>query len=138
MAVKLSSKPVLTTEAARAVADAAMAEATKQNLRMSIIVVDDGGHPLFFIRMSEQIAAGSFEAALTKAQSAAMFKRTTLSWEEAAKDRHVILKIPNVMPLGGGVPLIVDGMGIGAIGVSGASGAKDDEIARAGAQVILP
>lgn len=136
MAVTLPSKPVLTTEAARAIAAAAEAEATKQNLRMSIIVVDDGGHPLFFVRMSEQIAAGSYEAARTKAQSAAMFKRATISWEEAAKDRHVILRIPNVMPLGGGVPLIVNGSCVGAIGVSGATAAKDDEVARAGAQIL--
>jgi uncharacterized protein GlcG (DUF336 family) len=134
--VKLPSKPVLTTEAARLVADAAIAEATKQNLRMSIIVVDDGGYPLYFIRMSEQTAAGSFEAALTKAKSAAMFKRSTMSWEEAAKERHVVLRIPNVMPLGGGVPLVVDGVTIGAIGVSGASSAKDDEVARGGAQSL--
>ena len=63
-----------------------------------------------------------------------MFKRATLSWEEAAKERAVIMKIPNVVPLGGGVPLIVDGAGVGAIGVSGATSAKDDEIARAGAK----
>jgi glc operon protein GlcG len=134
--ISLPTKTQLTTEVARAVADAAVAEATKQNLRMSIAVVDDGGHLLYFIRMSEQIAAGSVEAAMSKAQSAAMFKRATLSWEEAAKDRAVVMKIPNVMPLGGGVPLIVNNVGIGAIGVSGASSVKDDEVARAGAQIL--
>ena len=73
---------------------------------------------------------------MAKARSAALFKRATLSWEEAAKDRAVIMKIPNVVPLGGGVPLIVDGAGVGAIGVSGATSAKADEIARAGAKLI--
>jgi glc operon protein GlcG len=71
-----------------------------------------------------------------KARSAALFKRATLSWEEAAKERPVIMTIPNVLPLGGGVPLIVNGVGVGAIGVSGASSTKDDEIAQAGAKLV--
>jgi glc operon protein GlcG len=132
----LGSKPQLTAQAARAVAEAAAAEAERQNLRMSIAVVDDGGHLLYFVRMSEAIAAASAEVAIAKARSAALFKRATLSWEEAAKDRAVIMKIPNVVPLGGGVPLMAGGVGIGAIGVSGASSTKDDEIAQAGAKLI--
>jgi glc operon protein GlcG len=134
--VTLASKPQLTTPAARAIAEAAAAEAERQNLRMSIAVVDDGGYLLYFVRMSEAVAAASAEVAVAKARSAALFKRATLSWEEAAKDRAVIMKIPNVVPLGGGVPLLVDGVGIGAIGVSGATSIKDDEIARAGAKLI--
>ena len=122
--------------AARAIADAARDAAAKQNLHMSIAVVDKGGHLLIFERMSADIAPGSVEAALAKARSAAMFSRATLSWEEAAKDRAVIMKIPGVMPVGGGVPLVVDGVCIGAIGVSGASSTKDDEVARAGAQLL--
>jgi glc operon protein GlcG len=134
--VTLSQKAQLTTEAARAIAEAAAAEARRQNLNMSIAVVDDGGYLLYFVRMSEQIAPASAQVAVEKARSAALFKRATLSWEEAAKERHVIMKIPNVMPLGGGVPLIVNGVGVGAIGVSGATSAKDDEIAQAGAKLV--
>jgi glc operon protein GlcG len=136
MALTLPTKPILTIDAARTIAEAAAAEATKQNMRMSIAIVDEGGHLLYFMRMSEQVAAGSVDAAIGKAQSAAMFRRATLSWEEAAKDRAVVMKIPNVMPLGGGVPLLVNGVGVGAIGVSGASSAKDDEVARAGAALL--
>ena len=132
----LASKPQLTAQAARAIAEAAAAEAERQNLRMSIAVVDDGGYLLYFVRMAESVAAASAEVAIAKARSAALFKRATLSWEEAAKDRAVILKIPNVVPLGGGVPLIAGGIGLGAIGVSGASSTKDDEIAQAGAKLI--
>jgi len=134
--VTLSQKAQLTTEAARAIAEAAAAEARQQNLNMSIAIVDDGGYLLYFVRMSEKIAPASAQVAVEKARSAALFKRATLSWEEAAKDRHVIMRIPNVMPLGGGVPLIVNGVGVGAIGVSGATSAKDDEIAQAGAKLI--
>lgn len=136
MAITLPTKPQLTMDAARAIADAAVAEATKQNLKMAICVVDEGGHLLYFLRMSEQIAPGAVEACMSKAQSAAMFKRATAAWEEVAKERPVVMKIPNVMPLGGGVPLIVNGVGVGAIGVSGASSAKDDEIGRAGAAAL--
>jgi glc operon protein GlcG len=134
--VTLGSKAQLTAAAARAIAEAAAAEAERQNLRMSIAVVDDGGYLLYFMRMSESVAAASAEVAVAKARSAALFKRATLSWEEAAKDRAVIMKIPNVVPLGGGVPLMAGGVGIGAIGVSGASSTKDDEIAQAGAKLI--
>jgi glc operon protein GlcG len=134
--VTLSQKAQLTTEAARAIAEAAAAEARRQSLNMSIAVVDDGGYLLYFVRMSEQIAPASAQVAVEKARSAALFKRATLSWEEAAKERPVIMKIPNVIPLGGGVPLVVNGVGIGAIGVSGASSTKDDEIAQAGAKLI--
>jgi uncharacterized protein GlcG (DUF336 family) len=134
--IALASKKQLTTQAARVIAEAAAAEAERQNLRMSIAIVDDGGYLLYFVRMSEMVAPASAEVALAKARSAALFKRATLSWEEAAKDRAVIMRIPNVVPLGGGVPLIVDGVGVGAIGVSGAPSGKDDEIARAGAQLI--
>jgi glc operon protein GlcG len=132
----LASKKQLTTQAARAIAEAAAAEAERQNLRMSIAIVDDGGYLLYFVRMSETIAAASAEVAQAKARSAALFKRATLSWEEAAKDRAVIMTIPNVLPLGGGVPLMVDGVAVGAIGVSGASSTKDDEIAQAGAKLL--
>jgi glc operon protein GlcG len=134
--VTLSQKAQLTTEAARAIAEAAAAEARRQSLNMSIAVVDDGGYLLYFVRMSEQIAPASAHVAVEKARSAALFKRATLSWEEAAKERPVIMTIPNVLPLGGGVPLIVNGVGVGAIGVSGASSTKDDEIAQAGAKLV--
>ncbi len=134
--ITLASKKQLTTQGARAIAEAAAAEAERQNLRMSIAIVDDGGYLLYFVRMSEAVAPASAEVALAKARSAVLFKRATLSWEEAAKDRAVIMTIPNVLPLGGGVPLMVDGVAVGAIGVSGASSTKDDEIAQAGAKLI--
>ena len=71
---------------------------------MSIAVVDDGGYLLYFVRMSEQIAPASAHVAVEKARSAALFKRATLSWEEAAKERPVIMTIPNVLPLGFAFP----------------------------------
>jgi glc operon protein GlcG len=136
MAITLPTKPVLTTDLARQILETSLNAAKDKNLRMSIAVVDDGGSLLAFVRMSEQIAAASAEVAIAKAKSAAMFKRATLSWEQAAKDRTVVLKIPHVVPLGGGVPLTVDGVTIGAIGVSGSSSVVDDEIANAGAAVL--
>ena len=62
--------------------------------------------------------------------------KRALAPSPTAKDRAVNHEDPNVVPLGGSVPLIVDGAGVGAIGVSGATSAKDDEIARAGANLI--
>lgn len=132
----LTSKHRLTSDGARAIAEAAAQEARNQNLRMSIAVVDEGGFLLYFLRMSEQVAPASADVAVAKARSAALFKRATATWEEVAKERPVIASITHVMPVGGGVPLIADDVGVGAIGVSGASSAKDDEIARAGAKLL--
>lgn len=136
MTISLPTKPQLTIEAARAIVDAATAEASKQNLRLSFAIVDDGGHLLFFTRMSEKISPATFDAAIGKAKSAAMFRRATSEWEEASKERPNVMWIPNVLPSGGGVPLMVNGACVGAIGVSGASAAKDDEVARVGAQIL--
>ena len=131
----LGTKKHLTLDAARKIAEAAEAEAIKQGLRMSIAVVDDGGYLLSFLRM-DGVAPAAGEVALAKAKSAALFGRSTKSWEEAAKDRTVVLKIPNVMPLGGGVPLLFEGQRLGAIGVSGSTSVKDDEVAQAGAVLL--
>ncbi len=131
----LVEKKQLTLDAARKMGEACEAAAKAQNLKMVIAVVDDGGYLLNFIRM-DGVAPAAAEVGIAKARSAALFGRSTKSWEEAAKDRTVILKIPNVVPLGGGVPLMVDGQRVGAIGVSGSTSAKDDEIAQAGAALL--
>lgn len=136
MTISLPTKPLLTMEAVRLIADAAAKEAAKQNLMMAFAIVDDGGHLLYFARMSEKLSPAAVDSAITKAHSAAMFRRATASWEEAAKDRLVVMKIPNVMPLGGGVPLMSNGVCVGAIGASGSSAAKDDEIAKVAAQAL--
>lgn len=137
MTISLPIKPQLTIDVARRITDTATTEAAKQDLILTIAIVDDGGHLLYFTRMSEKAGPATAEAAISKATSAAMFRRPTAEWQEAAKERPVVMKIPNVMPLGGGVPLIVNGACVGAIGVSGASSAKDDEIAKIGAQILV-
>jgi len=133
---RLLDRKALTLETARKIADAAMAEAVANNARMAIAIVDDGGHLLHFLRM-DNVAPAAAEVGLAKARSAALFGRATKAWEEImAGGRIAVASIPNVMPLGGGVPLVVDGMRLGAIGASGSTSAMDDQVAQAGAKVL--
>ena len=133
--LELTTKKQLTLSTANAIAEAAVAEAARQGLRMAIAVVDDGGALLAFQRM-DGAAPAPGDVALAKARSAALFGRATKAWEEAAKERPMVMQMPNVMPVGGGVPLIPEGQRIGGIGVSGSTPAKDHEVAQAAADLL--
>jgi uncharacterized protein GlcG (DUF336 family) len=133
---QLADKKALTLAEARKIAAAAEAEATKNNLRLAIAVLDDGGHPLLVERMDDT-QTGSVDVAIAKGRTAALFKRETKLFEEAvASGRVGILKLDGVMPVEGGVPLVYAGKVIGAIGVSGATGQQDGMVARAAAATL--
>lgn len=129
------NKPTLTLEGARKAGDAAEAHAAKVGAPGgAIAVVDDGGHLLYFVRRAGTFL-GSPEISIGKARTAVEFKKPTRDFEEIiAKGRYAMTALPNFTPLQGGVPIVVDGQIVGAIGVSGAkSAAQDEEIALAGA-----
>jgi len=133
---QLVDKKALTLAEARKIATAAEAEATKSNLRVAIVVLDDGGHPLLVERMDDT-QIGSVDVAIAKGRTAALFKRDTKLFEDAVTGgRMVVLKIDGVTPLEGGVPLLFEGKVIGAIGVSGATAQQDGMVAKAGAAVL--
>lgn len=125
----------LTLEGAKKAGDAAEAQAAKLNAPGgAIAVVDAGGHLLYFVRRAGTFL-GSPDISIGKARTAVEFKKPTRDFEEIiAKGRFAMTALPNFTPLKGGIPIVVDGQIVGAIGVSGAkSAAQDEEIALAGA-----
>jgi glc operon protein GlcG len=132
-ASELATKKALTLEIAKQVAAAAEKEATKNQWNMFIVILDDGGNLMYVERMDDS-QLGSLEVALGKAKSALFFKRPTKMFEDATvKGGYTpILKLPNAMPIEGGIPLVVDGKYIGAIGVSGGTPQQDGQTAQAG------
>jgi uncharacterized protein GlcG (DUF336 family) len=136
VAMTLPARKKLTLEAARRIASAAEAEALRQEFTMCIAVVDDGGHLLCFARMDDT-QLGSIEVAIAKARSALMFRRPTKALEDRLTGGWMpTLGLAGVVPIEGGVPLIVEDEIIGAIGVSGGTAQQDGQIAAAGLGVL--
>lgn len=130
------SKPVLTLEDARRIAAAAEAEALRNDWRVAIAIVDDGGH-LLYLQRSHDTQFGSVETAIMKAHAAAAFQRPTKSSEDAVLSGRLIhLALPGVIPAEGGVPLLRDGQLVGGLGISGVRSFQDGMIAQAGAEVL--
>jgi len=127
----------LTLQGAKKVGDAAEALADRLGAGGAIAVVDAGGHLLYLVRRSGTFL-GSPEISIGKARTAAEFKKPTRDFEEIiAKGRFAMTALPNFTPLQGGVPIYQGGNLVGAVGVSGAkSAAQDEEIAIAGAAVF--
>jgi glc operon protein GlcG len=133
---QLGEKKVLTLEAAKQIAAAAEKEAIANKWNMYIIILDDGGNYLYMERMDDA-QLGSFDVATAKARSAVFFKRPSKGFSDAvASGQTYVLKVPNAMPVEGGIPLMDNGKVIGAIGVSGASAQQDGIVAKAGADVF--
>jgi uncharacterized protein GlcG (DUF336 family) len=133
---QLSTRRTLTLEAARKVAAAAEAEARRNNWTVAVAVVDDGGQLVLFQRL-DGTKLVAIDIAVRKARTAVYFQSETKALEEeVTKGRNALLPIDGFMPLEGGVPLIVDGQIIGAIGVSGVTGEQDAQCAQAGAKAL--
>jgi len=133
---QLADKKVLTLDGARKVAAAAEAEAKKNNWNVVIVVVDDGGNLLYLQRI-DGTQTGSIQVAIDKARTAQAFKRPTKVFEDAiAGGRNAILGLNGALPLEGGLPIVVGGQLVGAIGVSGVTAPQDGQIAKAGAESL--
>ena len=137
----LVEKKALTLDGARKVIDAVKMEAKKLNAPgAAIAVVDDGGNLLALERLDSTFAAGS-QISIGKARTAALFKRETKAFEEIIKSgRTAMVSLPDSLftPLQGGVPIVIDGQIVGAVGVSGAASAQQDtELAVAGVNALM-
>lgn len=131
-------RAALTLAGARAVAAAAEAEARRNGWAVSVAVVDGAGGLLYFQRMDGTTNA-SVEVAIGKARHAADYRRPTRFHEELlAGGNTVVLGLPRVVPVEGGLPLVVGETTVGGIGVSGVQSRDDGRIAAAGAAVLLP
>jgi glc operon protein GlcG len=129
----MQTKPVLTLADVKTIAAAAEAEAVANQWAVSISIVDDGGHALWFQRL-DGAAPISSHIAPSKARTAALGRRETRIFEEMINNGRVsFLSAPELEGmLEGGVPVIVDGHVVGAVGVSGVKSNEDAQIAKAG------
>ena len=129
----LPVKKVLTLAAAKKIAHTAEAEAIKRGTRVVIVVVDEGGYPIYLERLDDTQVA-SVEVGIGKARTAAIFRRPSKVFEDQVRNGRVVaLALPGATPLQGGVPIVVNGKVIGAIGVSGNTPQEDEEVAKVGA-----
>ena len=133
----MKTRPELTLEDCVKASAAAQAEARKNNWNVAIAIVDDGGHQLQFIRMDGATPANA-AIAVEKARTAAMSRRASGKWEEMVMGgRPAMVKMPGILPVQGGLPILVDGTCVGGIGVSGVQSQQDDQIAQAGIDELL-
>jgi len=125
-------------ENAKKVAAPAIAEAAKNSWAVAVAVVDPSGNLVYYEKM-DNTQLGSANIAVDKARSAALFKRPTKAFQDALAaggDSVRLLRLQGVVPVEGGIPLVVDGKIVGAIGVSGATSAQDGQCAKAGADAL--
>jgi uncharacterized protein GlcG (DUF336 family) len=135
LSAQLATRKALTLEAAKKIAAAAEAEARKNNWTVVIAVVDDGANLLYLERM-DGTQIGSVEIAQFKARSAAKFKRPTKAFgDRLAGGETYLLKVPDLAPFEGGVPIMMGNECIGGIGVSGMTSQQDGVVAAAGLAV---
>jgi glc operon protein GlcG len=134
---QILTKKTVSLELARKLVAAAQIEAAKNKWTMAITIVDDGGNLVCFERM-DGTQLGSIEVAQHKARTALLFKRPTKVFEDMVliDKRVAALSIPNVIAIEGGLPLVVDGVPIGAIGVSGAKSSEDGIVAKAALDAV--
>ena len=125
-------------ENARKAAAPAVAEALKNNWSVAVAIVDPAGTLVYYEKM-DHTQLGSANVAIAKARSAALFKRPTKAFQDAVAaggDGMRLLRLEGAVPIEGGIPLVMDGKIVGAIGVSGATSAQDAQCAKAGAESV--
>ena len=132
----MKSKAVLSQTEVQQILKAARLEAQNNQWAVSIAIVDDGGHPLALERLDECAPISAY-IATEKARTSALGRRESKSYEDMVNGgRHAFLSAPLLTSLEGGVPIIVDGQVIGAIGVSGVTSVQDAQVAKAGAHSL--
>jgi uncharacterized protein GlcG (DUF336 family) len=130
--------PTITIDASKRVAAAAIAEAKRNNWFMAVAIVDPAGDLVYFEKMDNTQAA-SVAIAIDKARSSARFKRPTKAMQDvlaAGGDGLRFLALNGAIPAEGGVPVMMDGKIVGAVGVSGGSGQQDNQTATAGVAAV--
>ena len=129
----MNQKPYLSLNDAKRIASAAEAEAVAHSWNVTIAIVDDGGHVLWLQRL-DGAAPISAQIAPAKAHTAAVGRRESKAYEDMINQGRVsFLSAPGLQGLlEGGVPILVDGHCVGAVGVSGVKSTEDVQIARAG------
>jgi uncharacterized protein GlcG (DUF336 family) len=128
----------ISLENAKKAAAPALAEAERNHWNMAVAIVDPSGNLVYYEKM-DNTQLGSANVAIDKARSAALYKRPTKALQDALAaggESLRILRLQGAVPVEGGIPLVMDGKIVGAIGVSGAASGQDGQCAKAGADAI--
>ena len=131
----MKQRPMLTLEDCKKISAAAEAEARRNNWNVCIAILDDGGHLLHLARMDGATPANS-RIAIEKGRTAAETRRSTANWQERIGKRPELLRMPGVTPVQGGLPIVMDGTCVGAVGISGVQSHEDEQIAAAGIKAL--
>ncbi|MGX5217125.1 heme-binding protein [Pseudomonas segetis] len=132
----MQTKAILSQQEVNRIIAAARSEAQQNQWAVSIAVVDDGGHPLALERLDGCAPIGAY-IATEKARTSALGRRESKGYEDMVNGgRNAFLSAPLLTSLEGGVPVIIDGQVVGAIGVSGVKAEQDAQVAKAGVQSL--
>ena len=131
----MKQRPMLTLDDCKKISAAAEAEARRNDWNVCIAILDDGGHLLHLTRMDGATPANA-RIATEKGRTAAETRRSTANWQERVAKRIELLRMPEVTPVQGGVPIVIDGTCVGAVGVSGVQSHEDEQIAAAGIKAL--
>jgi glc operon protein GlcG len=134
----LGTAKIISLEAAKKMAAAGEAEARKNGWNVAIAIVDASGGLILFHKLDET-QPGSIGVAQGKARAAALFKRPSKAMEESiAAGKQGFLTVEGIVPIQGGLPVVVDEKVIGAVGVSGVTSAQDEQVALAALGGLSP
>jgi len=125
-------------ENAKKAAAPALAEARKNNWNMAVAIVDPSGNLVYYEKM-DNTQLGSADICIAKARSAARFKRPTKAFQDALATGGAalrILRLEGAVPVEGGIPIVIEGKIVGAIGVSGDTSEHDAQCAQAGVDAL--
>ena len=135
--VELPTRKWINLEAIKAMVAAAEAAAHKQNVQVTICIVDEGGN-LLFLQKADGVGLNTIQFAQKKARYAALYRRPSHVAADSLKAGNLdVLAFPDGFPNRGGLPIQVDGQTIGAIACSGAASEVDEAIAQAGIDALL-
>jgi glc operon protein GlcG len=131
----MRTKPCLTSEDVKKMMAACLAEAAKNNWKVAMAIVDDGGFMLHLDRMDGAPVTTS-EVAVGKARTSALTRRPSKDFEDRVKERPAFIAFPAGLFIQGALPIMYQNECVGAIGVSGVQSAEDEQIARAGVAAL--
>ena len=136
LVVTSSYGPPVGLDQARKIAAGAVAEANKNNWKVAVAIVDTHGF-LKYYEMMDDTQTASANVAVEKARTAAMFRRPTKMLEDSiASGRNALLGMKGAIPIEGGIPIVVGGKCVGAVGVSGLTSPQDAQVAQAGLDAL--
>lgn len=132
----MKTRPMLTLDDCRKISAAAEAEAKKNNWNVAIAIVDAAGGLVLF-QKGDGARPSNVDFAIAKARTAARYQRPTKALDSAVTSGRVQFLATDALPIEGGVPIVVNGQIIGAVGVSGATSAQDAQVAMAGIAALV-